>query len=375
MTNSRGDSGYQTKSVNPLDALLDPENPRLWRDERGLSQNRLIEVMLERFKIEELADSILASGFIGFDPIVGHEVDGSITVIEGNRRLTVLKLLLNPELAPESQREHWSELRNKLDNGDLKSIEKIQIEVFENSSSTEVKSYIGFRHVTGVLQWPPLEKGAYIADLVERDQWTYAEIARRLGSYPKHIERHYVAHQIVRQSIDLEVPGSGQMRKAFGVLMRALQAHGISEFLGITYTGDPATSAVPIPKDKISAFEGFTKWTFGTDEQMSVIKDSRQLTQWGKILSSEEAVSYLRRTERPSFERAWQKSGGQLESIVDILYQAADRLQEAVPLVSEYKDEVEVGGAVKECTRYLAQILKHFPEIASRYGFSSDATD
>ena len=114
------------------------------------------------------------------------------------------------------------------------------------------------------------------------------------------------------------------------------------------------------------------KWTFGTEASAPIVKDSRQLTKWGRILSTPVAISYLKRTTNPDFDRAWLKCGGQAESVAGSLYTAADRLEESVPLVSELKTEEDVKVAVKECTRFLSQILTHFPEIGQEYGFSSN---
>lgn len=368
-----GELGGEVRALSPLDMLMDPNNPRLRREEQGSGQARLLEIMIERFKIEELAESIVTSGFAEFDPIIGCEEDGAVCVLEGNRRLAALKLLLKPDIAPEAGRETWDRLSGRLSEEVRAQIERVNVRVFPDRYLASVKAYIGFRHVTGVLQWPPLEKAAYIADLIETEGWTYAEIANRLGSYPRHVERHYVAHQVVRQALYLEVEGATKMRDSFGVLMRALQAGGVREFIGVEYPSDPSASKQPVPEDKADNLTSFVRWTFGTEDVAPVLRDSRNLTKWGSILSSTEAVGYMRRTAKPEFDRAWLKCGGQAESVSEALYTAADRLEESVPLVSELVDEDEVKGGVRECTRFLAQILRHFPEIGDQYGFGFKA--
>ena len=110
------------------------------------------------------------------------------------------------------------------------------------------------------------------------------------------------------------------------------------------------------------------RWTFGTGKIPPVVKDSRQLTQWGKTLQSPPAVAYLRRSPSPEFERAWIKSGGQAESVAESLYKAADRLEESAPLVSGPLDNEEVASAVQQCARFFVQVIEHFPAIAKEYG-------
>lgn len=355
------------KTLSPLEALLDPENPRLTEEEQGSTQATLLEIMIDRFKIRELAESIIASGYNSFDPMVGWQHDSSVTVLEGNRRLAALQLLLDPERAPVRARKQWTEISSRLPTPVKKQIEQIVVLVFDNKDDVDVTAYIGFRHVTGPLKWPALEKARFIAKLVKEQDWDYQRIAERLGSYPKHVERHFVAQQLVEQVEAENLPGEENIKNAFGVLLRALQASGVSEFLGITFPGDPKQSISPVPADHLDNLKDFVKWTFGTKDKTRILPDSRRLTDWGDILQSADAVSYLRRSGTPSFERAFFRSGGQAKSLADSLFTAADRLEESVPLVSEHVDDSEVNEAVQQNTRFLTQILKHFPEVAAEY--------
>jgi ParB-like chromosome segregation protein Spo0J len=84
----------------PLEKLkLDNKNPRLPSNFNNKSENDIIEWMLEDESIIEL---MLAIGqhdfFVGEALLVVKNGDG-FTVVEGNRRLTSLKLLSNPSLA------------------------------------------------------------------------------------------------------------------------------------------------------------------------------------------------------------------------------------------------------------------------------------
>lgn len=359
---------FEIKSLGPADLELDPHNPRLSKEEEGCTQEKLIELMLERFNIDELAESIIATGYVPFDPLVGYQHGANVRILEGNRRVATVKLLLNPALAPEKYRKKWQDYRTRLEAHFLPSIQSLAVQVYATREEVSVASYIGYRHVTGVLTWPALEKAKYIAGLVERFEWSYEEIAERLGTSRSHVERHYVAFQIVRQAADWSLPGVENMEQSFGVLVRALQAAGVAEFLGVTYPNDPDKSKHPIPSKHKENFGQFVEWTFGTEEKKRVLPESRDLTKWGKILKSANAVAYLKRTPEPDFERAWLKSGGQEESVAQALLVAADRLEESVPLVVEFKDSKEIQGAVGQCTSFLTQILAHFPGIRKQFG-------
>ena len=359
-----------TERPNPLGIKLDPYNPRLSAEEEGSSQAQLIEIMIKRFKIEELAESIIESGYLPFDPLVGYRDNEAIVVREGNRRIAVLKLLLEPSFAPERSRGRWKVLSESLPEEHRAEIESVEIQVYDDRDNIDLSTYLGFRHVTGPLRWPALEKAGFIAELVQRG-WDYPRIGKRIGSYGRHVERHYVAFQIVQQAIALEIPGAEKMRQRFGVLMRALQTPGIRDFLGVEYPDDPAQSREPVPSNQEREFIEFVKWTFGwtlDTEVAPIVTDSRQLSDWGKILESPEAVAYLRRSPRPAFERAWFRSGGQATSVAESLFLAADHLQEVVPLVSELTDVNDVRTGVGQCARFFQQVLAHFPDIGQEYG-------
>jgi len=360
---------YREEPV-PIKLLdLDPNNPRLSADEEGLSQDALLQIMVERFKIDDLAESIIAAGFRNFDPIVGWREGDRVVVREGNRRVATVKLLVDPSRAAPKYRAKWTDLAARLPADVLPTLDNLLVRVYANRDDPDVTAYIGFRHVTGVLTWPALEKAEFIARLVEKEKWPYDQIAERLGSYARHVERHYVAYRIVQLATEERVAGSRQLRNAFGVLLRALQASGVSQFLGVEYPGDPAASSRPVPADRMADLADFVAWTFGTDDKPRLLPDSRRLTDWGQILQSAEAVSYLRRTASPTFERAFFKSGGQAKSVADALFTAADRLEESVPLVSEMTSNGDVTEAIGQVARFLAQILKHFPAVGAKYGW------
>src|SRR5947209_3550138 len=116
----------ETKSKHPKQATpkrmrpevgeldLDPYNPRLAAHEEGRSQPELLRLMVAKFKLEELAESIVSAGYRPFDPLIGAREKNRIVVLEGNRRVAAIKLLLNPDLGPEKMRPRWRALAVRL---------------------------------------------------------------------------------------------------------------------------------------------------------------------------------------------------------------------------------------------------------------------
>ncbi len=306
------------EAFNPRELFLDPENPRLPPSERGKSQERIVEMMIERFSISEIAESICSAGFQPIDPFLGYKEGNKAIILEGNRRLATIKLLLQPELTPARHMRTWDEYRSRLSNESRTAMQEIRVLMYGSRIQADVLAYIGYRHVNGVMSWDAEEKAAYIANLIEDPKvgWSYQDIAQKLGSKPAYIEKLYVAHRLVEQAREDDVPGAKQMRANFGVLTRGLQSPGVAAFLGLSFPKDPTKSRTPATKPARD-LQDFVRWTFGTDDEKPVLEDSRDLTRWGQILGSEDAVRYLRSTTDPRFDRAYGKSGGLKEGLMD----------------------------------------------------------
>ena len=79
---------------------LDPENPRLATSVKRPTQQELIADLLEHEEVMDLVRDIARQGYFPNELLVAIRDGPNTIVVEGNRRLAALKLLLNPELAP-----------------------------------------------------------------------------------------------------------------------------------------------------------------------------------------------------------------------------------------------------------------------------------
>jgi hypothetical protein len=118
---------FKRDMMSPLSLLLDGRNPRLFGTAAYETDNQdlLLQTMWS-FGVVEIVESISATGYQSVEPLfVEHRKDGKFVVIEGNRRLTALQLLLDPRRASrlkitgipplkESSRSNWP-ARRRLD--------------------------------------------------------------------------------------------------------------------------------------------------------------------------------------------------------------------------------------------------------------------
>src|SRR5437773_11881292 len=105
-------SKFKEITVDPDDLLLDPNNPRYQGDFPGFifvpyeqigdqtSQDRAFErINLPRFNVRQLAESIAEIGYLPIDRLIVTKYRGDkFLVVEGNRRLAALRLILNGEV-------------------------------------------------------------------------------------------------------------------------------------------------------------------------------------------------------------------------------------------------------------------------------------
>ena len=143
--------------VNEL--FFDHNNPRL--AEYGInaetSEKEILKILWEAMDVRELVQSISASGFFPHEALIIAEEKDRKIVIEGNRRLAAVKVLLSGEAGQENG---WTipKLSVKA-RGGLQTLPTIL------SDREGAWRYLGFKHVNGPAKWSSYAKAAYIASV------------------------------------------------------------------------------------------------------------------------------------------------------------------------------------------------------------------
>ena len=100
----------QRNNISVVDMQLDLKNPRM-PNYPDLTQTDAIAIMSEKYKILDLAKSIGQRGYIPRENIIIILENDKPVVLEGNRRVTALKLIINPDLAPPASREEYKSIK------------------------------------------------------------------------------------------------------------------------------------------------------------------------------------------------------------------------------------------------------------------------
>ena len=356
--------GTELKYAKLDELYLDPMNPRLGRNNTGrdVSQERVLELM-GNWKLDELALSYLESG--GFWTheavlVTKEELYGKprLVVIEGNRRIAALRYLYDAinERAATRKLKEIAESKAAPE-GLFEEIPYVEV-----GSRDEIESFLGFRHVTGIKEWKPAEKAEYIAKMIDDRGMSYEQVMRKIGSKTTIVRRHYIAYRLLLQ---IENVSEEELQKRFSVMYLSLRTQGVQKYLKIDIYADPETAKKPVPKKHRDNLANFALWLFGDSEKerLPLFTDSRQVDNFGRILESNEAVEYLKRTEKPSFEVSLRISGGDEPEIIKLVETAADNIEMALTRAHFFKKSKKLKKAVERLAKDTKQMLKNFPSV------------
>jgi hypothetical protein len=344
-----------------LDQLrLDSRNPRLREGMENAAQAQLLAELAKEYELQDLGRSIADNGYFSEEPLVAVKDANkkSWTVVEGNRRLAALQLLENPSAAPKGEQQQWQQLARDRQT----SVTSIPILVYEKRS--DVTPYLGFRHITGVMQWQPYQKAKYICQLVEDNELSFLQISRIIGSKPPTVREHYVAYALARQARDQMLIDTSFAEEAFGVLRRSLSDPNIRAFIGLELDKSERLLAKPVPRSKSESVREFFRWAFGDQTTDAALRDSRGLKKLGVVLAHARATEVLRSSG--DLDYAFEISGGEERKLLENLNAASYNLDQALPLSIRHKQNRDVMTALIRCRDTLDEILKNFPTVAKR---------
>ena len=358
-----------------LDNLyLDPMNPRLGRSNTGreVTQERVLELMQD-WTLDELAVSFLESGFWPQEALIvtKEKLYGAerLVVIEGNRRVAAL-ILLRSAIAgkPVSGKPistKWADIA-KAKESPPKLFDRIPCILVD--SREEIAGFLGFRHVTGIMQWQPAEKAQYIAKLIDKNHLTYEEVMSRIGSKTSAVRQNYIAYRLLLQMENEENISIKNVENKFSVLYLSLRTAGVQSFLGIDMKANPKAAQHPVPRRRLKQLQQFALWLFGDEKRDPLLTDSRSIDKFGSILESPEAVAYLERADRPKFEVAFRTAGGDEPELVRLVEVAADNIELVLGRAHIYKASTKLRKAVDRLWSGSEQLRLLFPETPKREG-------
>lgn len=341
-------------AVVPADSLdFDLENPRL--AEYGLSDRdtpeKILRILWDAMDVREIVQSISASGYFPHEPLIVIPNGKRFTVIEGNRRLAAVKIILDPSLAKDNS---WDihPPREEI----IKSLFKLPVMVTERSESWR---YLGFKHVNGPAKWSSFSKSQYIATVHRSYGIPLAEIANQIGDRHRTVQRLYRGLMVIEQAKDAKVydiEDKYRPRFAFSHLYTGLDYDGISSFVDINVEDDE--SPTPIPRERLPELGELFVWLYGSrrENRPPVVESQNpDLRNLNTVIKSRDGISALRagktldfalelsRPPRQVFEEALTAAKRDLTSVRGYLtsgYDGTEDLLRMAGTVAEMADDI-----------------------------------
>ena len=152
-------SNVKHEKIPVTNLILDSKNPRLPKSMSNKSEKEIINFLLSDASLIELMLAISKNDFFeGEQLLVVPDEGDKYLVVEGNRRLSAVKLLHNPELGEV----YKSKIEQVIREAEHKPTD-LPCLIFEDKD--EILKYLGYRHITGIKSWKLLEKARYLAKL------------------------------------------------------------------------------------------------------------------------------------------------------------------------------------------------------------------
>ncbi len=289
------------KSTGKVDTEFldfDADNPRLI--EEGIKKPtdaQIIRALADTADLSEIVESIASNGYIDIEPLIAQRVGNRYRVLEGNRRLAAIRVLLDPDLAkgsgvsvPPLSKEARASLKT--------------VTVYAVTDPDQARDFIGFKHINGPHKWDAHAKGRFAAEWYRKEKkngLTLEKIAQRLGDKHDTVVRLVNGIFVLNQaesakvfSMDDRYPGR---KFAFSHLYTALTRPGYRNFLGLPdewRAVDPSPN--PVPRDKVENLGKVMTWLYGSksdDIEPVVTSQNPHIKQLGQVLQNPRARATL----------------------------------------------------------------------------------
>lgn len=302
MAPRRSELQGELRDIEVSSLHLDPENPRLPESVRRAKEPAILEYMVGDEALTELAESFADNGFFKHEPLLvvpRDGRDGSFNVVEGNRRLATLLVLLGRPVAKGQT------LGVELTPARREQLSSVPCRVLE--SREEVEPYVGYRHIGGMKKWPAEAKARYVVDQIEKlvkkkDPEPFKTLGRRVGSNARPMRHSFVAMSLLRYARD---EGGFDLQalldeRRFGVWLRAYDSPLIRQYIGyeLSEGGEPTAFAdvrEALGRVKVKKLIEVLKDFVPNGDSPPVMDDSRDMSVYAAVLTSDRAREVMRK--------------------------------------------------------------------------------
>jgi hypothetical protein len=274
------------------------------------------------------------------------------TVVEGNRRLATIKILLDRSLQKTLGigKRSWPELERDVRD----DLSKLPVIVYP--SRDQVVPYLGVRHITGIKKWEAYAKARYIIDMLDMD-FRIEDIEQRIGDRQGAGRKSVICYKMLEQAqeeFDYDIDSATEN---FSYLILSIGQGSIKRYLGLPNRLRDISLEKPVETDKMEELKNLLSWLFGEGKHIrAVIAESRDITNFlSAVVSSPEAAKYLERTRK--LQDAYELSDGEETMLKKTLASANRSLEKALGIAHRHKTR-EIKADIENCLETAKRLFK-----------------
>ena len=277
--------------VPVTDLHLDNRNPRLFLQD-NLPDEEIVQILWRSWAVNEVALSIANSGYFDHEPLLVAIEDGCLTVLDGNRRLVAVWLLLDDALRMRIRATSLPQITQAR----KEELAKLPVAMCQRDTSWR---YTAYKHFNGPQPWQSYARAQYIA-------WVHGELKVPLEDIAQAIgDRHWTVHRLYRGLMVLrqaESSGVFTLDDRWRINFNFLHLHigldnqNIRKFIGIndktSYRPDP------VPEEYVKHLGELMLWLYGqksTNTEPKVKYHNPDLHNLGSVISNRAGLAALRR--------------------------------------------------------------------------------
>lgn len=363
---------------------VDNDNPRLvpYLDNPDeASQLDLIKILYENFDTEDVALSLVENGYFDEEPIIivpkkkptdfsfaAHDNNPdqiskaiseliekdeiSFTVVEGNRRSAAIKLITDSGLRDDLKID---KIYPKTNNQEiLDDISNIPCIIYEKRE--DVSSYLGVRHIAGLLKWEAFAQASYTASVIDKELengLSIVEAIKRVqkvvGDRSDKLRKQYITYKLFLEARDVLGFNVRPVVNKFSLLTVVYNSASIRDYLGVESYSKVNLDEELIKTEKLAEFKNVLTWVYGNTDtsEQPVLTDSRKITNTlSHVVKNEEAINYL--VKYRDLDGAFDRTNGERDYLSKKLISASRAMQTSLKFAYKYKNDDELIKQVSE---------------------------
>lgn len=296
-------AGDKVNRIRLKDLLLDDTNPRFGLHDRGASQEQILDLIVEKFGVNDVLSSLAVNGYFDAEPLVCRRMPDShkAVVVEGNRRLAACLIITGDERASNQAKRsaNFSKLWN--DHG-RRPIDPVPAITFAAGAEEQaILSYLGVRHIASAQPWDSYAKAAWVARVVHDNSLNVRDVSKMIGDQHRTVNRMLEGYYLVQQLTktghfnqqDSIRRGRGSVTDyPFSWIYTVLGYRTVRDFLDL---GDGDASPDPISECNLDKASLLLRSMFGDRSRgrNAAIDDSRQLGPFASVFADRQKVRLL----------------------------------------------------------------------------------